>query len=323
MIKKLQYGCLLSLIVYLCACTSSHSTTLSSSPNSMANILKYPFTVKTVKLVSGIEIAYAEQGKGGNTPLLFIHGLGSYMRAWDKNIAELSKSRRCIRLDLPNYGKSSKGKYPAGMKFFADNIKAFCDRLGLRKVIIVGHSMGGQIATTMALKYPNLIEKMILVDPAGFETFTDVQKTTLKNFATPEVIKSTTEGQIQQNFKSNFYKMPSDVQFMIDDRIKMRSATDFEEYCYGVSQNIYGMLDEPVFTKLSTISTQTLCFYGKNDALIPNKFLNPTLNTEGVAKAGSTKMPNCQLIMLNEAGHFAMWEQAKIVNSEIAKFLNP
>lgn len=322
--KILKYSLILSLVLIAFSCSIKNQQAdiaPSFAPNSIADILKYPFKIKTVKLTSGIEIAYNDEGNSKKTPLLFIHGLGSYMRAWDKNVAELSKIHRCIRLDLPDYGKSSKGKYQGGMKFYADNIKAFCDKLGFKKVILIGHSMGGQISMTAALQYPELVEKMVLVDPAGFETFNDIQKTTLKNFTKPEGIKASTDAQIKQNFAVNFYKMPTDVQFMIDDRIKMRAATDFDEYCYGVAQNVYGMLDEPVFSKLNMISTKTLCFYGKNDALIPNKYLNPTLNTEGVAKSGASKMPNCQLIMLDNAGHFAMWEQAITVNQEILKFL--
>ena len=62
--------------------------------NSIAALLTYPFPIKTVKLDNGIEVAYQEAGKSSTTPLLFIHGLGSYMRGWDKNFDVLSKTQQ-------------------------------------------------------------------------------------------------------------------------------------------------------------------------------------------------------------------------------------
>lgn len=321
--KKHSYLVFLILVIVACA-TKNPKTDIEPAfaTDSIAGILKYPFKIKMMKVSDGINLAYAETGTSKKTPLLFVHGLGSYMRAWDKNVAEISKTRKCLCIDLPGYGKSSKGQYRGDMSFNAGIIKAFCDKLSLKKVILVGHSMGGQIAMTTTLLYPELVEKMVLIDPAGFETFTDLQKITLKNFTKPAGIKASTDIQIRQNLAANFFKMPDDAQFMADDRIRMKKATDFDDYCYVVAQNVYGMLDEPVFAKLDKIAAPSLCFYGKNDALIPNKFMNPTLNTEGVGKSGSSKMKNCQLKMLDEAGHFAMWEKAADVNREILRFVN-
>ncbi|MBL7818932.1 MAG: alpha/beta hydrolase [Saprospiraceae bacterium] len=293
----------------------------SYTTSSIAYTLKYPFSTKVLKLSNGIEITYSDTGLLRGTPLLFVHGLGSYMRAWDKNVASLAAEKRCIRLDLAGYGKSSKGRFKGNMTFYADLIGEFCAKLGLKKVILVGHSMGGQIALTTTMLYPTLVEKLILVDPAGFETFNSVQKITLKNLTQPSSIKYSTEFQIRQSFAANFYKMPDDAQFMIDDRLKMRSATDFDAYCYGVAQNVYGMLDEPVYTKLSRITQPALCFFGKNDVLIPNKFMNPLQTTEGVARDGATKMKNCTVVLLPEAGHFSMWEKADSLNKKVSEFL--
>lgn len=308
-------------LLFMACKTPQNSVQNGIMPNTIAAILDYPHTTKWVKIAENTHIAYADTGKNKGTPLVFIHGLGSNMRAWDKNIAELSGQYRCIRLDLAGYGKSGKGKYQGGMSYYAAHIKAFCSALGLKKVILVGHSMGGQIALTAANAYPELVEKIVLIAPAGFETFGDVQKTTLKNFTKPETIKATSEAQIKRNIAINFVKMPEDANFMVSDRLKMNGASDFDDYCYGVAQNVYGMLDEPIFDKLNTISAKTLCIFGKNDALIPNKYLNPNLDTEGVAKSGTKQLKNARLELIEESGHFVMWEKAAIVNQKIKAFL--
>jgi pimeloyl-ACP methyl ester carboxylesterase len=290
--------------------------------NSVANVLKYPFTTKTVALQKGIQITYSDTGKTTGATLLFIHGLGSYMRAWDKNVPDLAANYRCLRIDLAGYGKSSKARYAGDMSFYADILNEFCVKLNLKKVILVGHSMGGQIALTTAMLYPSLVEKLILVDPAGFETYNTLQKMSIKNVTSPLAIQSSTEMQIRQNLTANFYVLPADAQFMIADRLKMRSAFDFKDYCYVVAQNVYGMLDEPVYTKLGRIKQPTLCFFGKNDALIPNRFMNPLQNTEGVARSGASRMAQCEVVMLPEAGHFSMWEKADSVNKRVKIFVH-
>ncbi len=69
--------------------------------------LQYPFDVKKITLNDGRVMAYMDEGSSKEV-IIFIHGLGSYSPAWMKNIAELKNTYRCIAVDLPGYGKSSK-----------------------------------------------------------------------------------------------------------------------------------------------------------------------------------------------------------------------
>jgi pimeloyl-ACP methyl ester carboxylesterase len=284
--------------------------------SSIAETMKYPYQTASISLTDNIDIAYRDTGKGATT-LLFIHGLGSYMRAWDKNIEDLAASYRCVAVDLPGYGKSSKIIYNANMSFYAKVLRDFIRKKQLGKVVLVGHSMGGQIALTMAIEYPEAFEHIILIDPAGFESFNNMQKTTLKNFTTVQAVKNATETRIRQHFAANFFKMPTDAEMMINDRLAMRNASDFDDYCLVVTQNVAGMLDEPVFARLNKIKKPVTCLFGSRDALIPNRALNPHLTTEAVAKSGVAAIRDCQFIMIPDAGHFAMWEKPSLVNQEI------
>jgi pimeloyl-ACP methyl ester carboxylesterase len=169
----------------------------------------------------------------------------------------------------------------------------------------------------MAIEYPETFEHIFLVDPAGFETFNVAQKTTLKSITTQQNIKNTPENRIRQNMVNNFFKMPTDAEMMINDRLAIRNTADFDDYCFVVAQNLAGMLDEPVFPKLNKIKKPVTCLFGSRDALIPNRALNPHLTTEAVAKAGVSAIRNCQFIMIPDAGHFAMWEKPNLVNQEI------
>ncbi len=276
---------------------------------------------KYVKLSGGIEIAYTEQGEGDQT-LLFVHGLGSNKKSWQKNIAALSAHYRCIALDLPGYEASSKGDYPFSMHFFAETIAEFISQLKLQKVTLIGHSMGAQVSVTLALMKPGLIEKLILIAPAGFETFSDTEKAWFKAVYTPAVVKATSVEQIRKNFEINFFSFPEDAAFMIEDRLKLREMPEaYEYYCNMIPQNVMAMLNEPIFERLSEIKIPVLIIFGANDQLIPNQLLHKGLTVFEVARKGHFKIDNSKLAFLPNAGHFVQWDQAEAANQTIRAFL--
>lgn len=281
--------------------------------------LDYGMNTKEIIIKENIKVAYTDQGKGNET-ILFIHGLASYIPAWNNNVSALQSEYRCIAIDLPGYGKSSKGNYPVSMDFFADVVLEFCLKIKISKVVLVGHSMGGQIAITTALKYPDLVSKLILIAPAGFETFNKGQRQWFRDVMTVDGVRLTTVEQIRVNYAYNFYNMPKNAQFMVDDRINIRMASDFTDYCYHITQGVNAMVDSPVFEFLPLISQPTLCIFGANDNLIPNRFLNGG-PTEKFAKLGVDKIPNCTLHMIDKAGHFVMFEKPDEVNHFMKAFL--
>jgi len=281
--------------------------------------LDYPFPVQYAELSNEIKLAYIDEGSGPET-IIFIHGLGSYLPAWKKNVAVLQKDFRCIAVDLPGYGKSSKGIYAATMEFYSDVIIEMMDKLGIQKATIAGHSMGGQTAIVMSLKYPDRVNKLILTAPAGFEVFTEGEKEWFREVMTIELVKSTSVKNIRANLMANFYDTPEDAEFMITDRIALRGAKDFDKYCYAVANSVNGMVDEPVFNLLERIQQPALIIFGENDNLIPNRFLNGGF-TKDFAEAGHSKIPNSKLVMIPNCGHFVQFEKAEITNKEIINFL--
>jgi len=307
------------ILVMFTALITSCSPYKDISEMKTMNELNYGYEVKHAKLSNDINLAYIDEGNGNET-IIFIHGLGSYIPAWKKNISELRKSYRCIAIDLPGYGKSSKNPHSGLMSFYAKVVAEFIDNLDLGKVTLAGHSMGGQISMVAALHYPDKVEKLILVDPAGFELFHPGQRLWFKDVMTPNLVRLTTVEAIETNLASNFYNMPDDAIFMIEDRIAMRTADDFENYCYAVSQSVTGMVDEPIFNKLKYIKQPTLIFFGENDNLIPNRYLNPG-ETEPIAKAGANEIKNSKLIMVPKCGHFMMFEKSGVFNNEVKNFL--
>ncbi|MEZ4647258.1 MAG: alpha/beta fold hydrolase [Candidatus Eisenbacteria bacterium] len=285
--------------------------------------------------VRNLEIGYVDEGPGSgsrtgsgsvsgsgidSTPLLLVHGLGSNAKAWLRNIPEWSKTRRVIAIDLPGYGLSSKGDYPYSLSFYAEVLTEFLDELGIEKVHLGGHSLGGQIAMVTALQHPTRVENLILVAPAGFETFTRGEGQWFKSVMTVDLVKETTIQGIAENLNANFHRTPPEAEFMITDRIQIRGADGFEDYCYAVTRNVAAMIDEPVAKRLDDIEQPTLVIFGENDGLIPNPYLHGGYSAD-VAHLGVEALPHAQLVLIPDCGHFAQFEKPVEVNSAVTGFL--
>lgn len=297
----------------------THLTAQTENTKSM-NDWQYPYEVHHQRVSDSVELAYVDVGSGPHT-LLFVHGLGSYLKAWHPTIENLRPDFRCIAIDLPGYGKSSKEDYSFEMTFFAETLAAFIQQLELEQVTLIGHSMGGQISMHLALQDASLIESLVLLAPAGFERFTEAERNWFKNIFTPAVVKATPVPQIIKNFEANFYDMPEAAQSMIDDRLFMRETVEYDYYCDMIPKCVQGMLQQPVFDRLAEITIPTLVIFGSNDQLIPNQLLHPALTTVQVAQEGQAELPNSQLELLLEAGHFAHWDRPEAFLQRIQVFL--
>lgn len=280
---------------------------------------EYGFKTQKVK-VWNIRVAVIDEGSSENV-LLLIHGLGSYAKGWIKNIPELSKKYRVIAVDLPGYGKSDKGYYQFSLPFYATVLKELLDELNINKATFVGHSMGGQIAMITSLLFPERVDRLVLISPAGFEKFTDGEGAWMTKAVTAEFVHDTPIRNIDINLKSNFYNRPKDSEFMVTERIQMRGAKDFDLYCYAVSKNVAAMIDYPMWDKLDRIKHKTLIVFGENDGLIPNPYLHGG-KTINIAKIGQSLIPDNKLVMVPNCGHFVQFEQADVLNQAIIDFMS-
>jgi pimeloyl-ACP methyl ester carboxylesterase len=307
---------ILMWVVLLASCARPYTYT----PLASMQELEYPYPTKFQTIDEATRIAYMEVGPMNGPVLLFIHGLGSYSPAWKQNLAGLQDKYRCIAIDLPGYGKSSKGAYEGSMTSFARMVGAFISAKGLKDVTVVGHSMGGQIAMTLALTQPEMVKQLVLAAPAGFETFSPGEKEWFRTSLSAKATRVTPAKQIVLNYHGNFYNMPKEADFMIRDRLAMRTADDFEWYCYIIPQSVKGMVNEPIFNRLPEIKQPVLVVFGENDELIPNRFMHGG-TTQAVAEAGHQKLPNSELVMLPKKGHFVQFEGFEAFNEAVRGFV--
>ncbi len=103
----------------------------------------------------------------GKKALLFLHGWQSNKEVWGQVIKELS-GYEIYAIDLPGFGKSPAPKSAWAVGDYADLVAEFIKKLDLKNIIVVGHSFGGRVGIKLSSQHPELIEKLVLVDSAGF-----------------------------------------------------------------------------------------------------------------------------------------------------------
>ena len=113
----------------------------------------------------GLRLRYVRQGQG--SPVLLLHGFSSSLFTWKDVLPELARSHDVIALDLPGHGASD---IPASLtpELLARVVPAVLDQLGVPRASFVGNSLGGAIAIAVAARSPARVDRLVLIDSAGF-----------------------------------------------------------------------------------------------------------------------------------------------------------
>src|SRR5215510_714570 len=116
--------------------------------------------------VNGVRLHYASVGSG---PLiLFLHGYPSFWYPWKDQMAEMGRDHLAVGLDMRGYNLSSKpeGREPYEMKHLVEDVRQFAEKIGGKdkKFVLVGHDWGAAVAWAFAMFYPEMLEKLIIIN---------------------------------------------------------------------------------------------------------------------------------------------------------------
>ncbi|MEU5104935.1 MULTISPECIES: alpha/beta fold hydrolase [unclassified Streptomyces] len=271
--------------------------------------------------IAGKKIFVAQTGDG--PPVLLLHGGGpgaSGVSNYSRNIAELAQKYRVIVPDLPGYGRSTKGvdgTDPFG--YLADNVRRLLDRLGLDKAHFVGNSYGGACALRLALDTPDRVGRMVLMGPGGVGTTRLFVPTpglsSLLNYCTGEgPSRLKLEKFIRDYLVFNAAQVPDEI---IDARY--RDSIDPEVIANPPLRRPSGpkalrtlwKMDFTRDARLARLSVPTLVLWGAADRV----------NRPSGGRMLAGRMPNCDLYMVANTGHWVQWERAELFNRMCADFL--
>lgn len=302
-------------LLALLACAPKYTAMGPLAPDGLHS----PLPVRHVS-VRGLDLAYVDSGGPGD-PLVFIHGLSSYLGFWEYQLEELASSHRVLALDLPGFGRSGRPDAPYTMAWYAEVVSAWMVEVDVPRATVVGHSMGGQIAMTLALDEPDRVERLVLSAPAGFERFQPGAAEFMKGYWTESRALQATEEEVRANFVAMVFNRPdAGVERLIEERVRLGQHPAFRGTSVAVSRSIAGMVDGPVWDRLPDLDVPTLVVFGTDDRMIPNPVFTGG-RTRAVAEAGVARLPDAKLVLVPGAGHTVHHDAPKAFNEALLEFV--
>lgn len=263
---------------------------------------------------------------GDGLPVVLIHGLSCTMGFWQRQVPALVEAgHRVLALDLPGFGHSDKPDVSYSPGWYASVVSAWLAVLGVRRFVLVGHSMGGQIALHLVLqarsRSPDRVIGLVLAAPAGVETFRPEAARWMMDYWTEARALNTPADEIRANFTQLvFNRVDEGVLRLLDERLRLQRHPSFREVSRAVSRAVRGMLEQPVFDRLGEIRAPTLLVFGDADRLIPNPVFNPG-SSVAVAERGAAAIPGAELVVLAGAGHMVQHDDPSGMNAALCSFL--
>ncbi|RFZ89899.1 alpha/beta hydrolase [Mucilaginibacter conchicola] len=277
--------------------------------------VKYPYPVSFLPLhMEGqdVRMAYMDvkpDKPNGKTIMLF-HGknFGGYY--WANVIKALTlQGYRVIVPDQIGFGKSSKPYIHYSFHALARINKALLDTLGISRITLLGHSMGGMLATRFSLMYPGVVQKLLLEDPIGLEDYrTFVPYNSAADDYKAEL--KTTHESVKKYYESSYFvKWKPEYDYLVEIGAGVAKSADFPRYAMVAALTFEMIYEQPVCYEFGMLKMPVVLFTGKEDKTIVGKAL---LTDTEKAKHGqykilgpetAKKIPRCKLIEFDNVGH--------------------
>ena len=253
-------------------------------------------------LVFGQKIHYLEAGTGPTVILL--HGLGGSTQVWQFNVAALAEKYHVMVPDQIGFGKSDKPLVNYRIRTYVDFLDQFCKQLKIERATLVGNSMGGWIAAMFTASFPDRVNKLVLVDAAGYAPPKDIDSRIFFG------LNPTTREGMRVLVAKVFYNKAFQTDAAIDQAIAARLAAGDGYTINSITESIIrgeDFLDDVV----KTIKRPTLIIWGRQDGLVPL----PEGERFNKDIAGS------KIIVFGECGHVPNIEKPAEFNAALLKFL--
>ncbi|GFE70720.1 alpha/beta fold hydrolase [Chroococcus sp. FPU101] len=271
-----------------------------------------------------IQLHYVSQGQG--KLMLFLHGFPEFWYSWRHQIPEFSQQYKVVALDLRGYNESDKPTELEAyqMSELMKDIEGVIKGLGYDNCILVGHDWGGAIAWSFAYNYPNMVEKLIVLNlphPAkfgeGLRTFQQLLKSWYVFFfqipLLPEWLIQLNDYEIIETaFKGMAIDKTAfsqaDLEAYKDAAAKRGALTAMINYYRSTFQGFFNQSNDD----WTILETPTLIIWGENDTALGKEL---TYGTEEFVRYLTIKyIPNCS--------HWVQQERPELVNQYIWEFLN-
>jgi pimeloyl-ACP methyl ester carboxylesterase len=316
------------------AAPSSAAATADPRFDAELTAYPYPFPVRFLELASQqqtVRMAYmdvAAPRPNGHTVVL-LHGKNFPASYWEPTIRFLSdRGYRVIAPDQIGFGKSSKpAQYQYSFQQLASNTSAVLDAAGVARVSVVGHSMGGMLATRFALMYPDRVEKLALVNPIGLEDWKTVvpyrsidQWFEQENKATPESVR-----EYQRNSYYGGVWKP-EYERLIETSVGVLAHPDHAKVAWASALTYDMVFTQPVVYEFPRLKVPTLLVIGQRDRTAlgrawVSKEVGATLGDyPALGKRAAAAIPGATLVEIPGVGHLPQVEAFEAYSQALARF---
>lgn len=243
--------------------------------------------------VENIKVAYQVNGSGN--PVVLLHGWGGEGNSFKPVFDWLSTSYEVYALDLPGFGLSEIPTTAWDATDYARFLSLIFQKLNIEKAHLIGHSYGGRISIVLASDEPNLVDKLILVDSAGL-----IPPRTLKYHLRVSIARI---GRLMRLCGTLGNSLAGYLTRMVGSKDYQEAGPMRETLVKSVNQDLRPHLHK--------IKAPTLLIWGENDLDTPVSF----------GKIMSEEIPNSELVILKDAGHFSYLDQFPQFCNIVGKFL--
>lgn len=240
-------------------------------------------------------VSYSEINRQAEkSSIIFLHGWRSSKAVWQGIVSQLRDiNRPMYMLDLPGFGTSPAPKSAFTISDYASLVEEFIRKQNLGRVVLVGHSFGGRVGIRLGAMAPEALEKLVLVDSAGFKT------PKIKR-----IVFKTAAKLVRPVFKLNVFQ---------GLRKKIYQSLGAEDYIATpqMQQTFIKVINEDLSADMQKITSPTLIVFGEKDTDTPPEF----------GRRMQKLITGSRLEMLSSAGHYSFLDQPEKFCQLIRQFL--
>ena len=296
-------------------------STISLSETPVKAQASFADIIETVKLynVNGQIVHAVDAGKPNRQVALMIHGWSSSWYAMSPLIGLLSQRFRVIAIDLPGYGKSPPLPKRTTINEYVEFLADFIEKVSDGPVVLVGHSMGGVISITLAMKHPALVERMVLLSPTITGCLSNfintiialvflIERLLLGNLLISGVEKAVVGITDRMMRPVSFAKRSG---ITLEDYKRLMADACRRGQGRVRAECFFAMRENNLSGRLAQVETPSLVVWGAEDNTVP-------LRDAGVV---ADAWPAADLRIVPKAGHWPHFEVADITRRLVASFL--
>jgi pimeloyl-ACP methyl ester carboxylesterase len=266
--------------------------------------------------VDGLTLSCYLAGKG--EPLMLLHGLGASKISWLPLMHSLAERYRVVVPDLPGHGESDKPRSDYTPRFYAHAVRCLLDAVEIDRAVVIGNSMGGRIALELALRSPNRVGGLVLLDAAvpGLAWryvmgLTRVFPTEFGAVSIP-LRRRWMETALRRLFAHPEQLQPEALATAADEFIRVYADPRARTAFLASLRQVVTERPGPFWGSMRRVRQPALVVVGDRDRLVPTRL--------GIRLAEN--LPNAELVILPEVGHVPQFEAPEETLAAVTDFLD-